>query len=252
MRLEGARVLITGGGAGLGLAFALDLASAGARVGVCDRNAESLAAAAAAAGERELSLWTAETDVTDEAGVERLFAHFVAHHGGIDVAVNNAGLARDGLLVKERGEAIEKYPLADWRTVIDVDLTGVFLTGREAAWHMVRQGTGGVIVSISSISRGGVFGQSAYSAAKAGVAAMTVVWAKELARHRIRVVALAPGFTNSDLTSALREDVKERIVAEIPCGRMAEPAEQAHALRFVLENDYITGRVVEVDGGLRV
>ncbi|MCZ7664688.1 MAG: SDR family oxidoreductase [Thermoleophilia bacterium] len=252
MRIAGSSVLITGGAHGLGRRFALDLAAAGARVGVCDLDEEGLRAVAKEALRAGSSLWSKRADVTDEVSVEALFAEFVAYHQGLDAAVNNAGIARDGLLVKQRGGRLEKLPLADWQRVIDVDLTGVFLCGREAAYHMVQHGSGGVIVSLSSVARGGVYGQTSYSAAKAGVAAMTVTWAKELARYGVRAVALAPGFTTTELTSALRVDVRERIVTQIPLGRVAEPAEQSSALRFVLENDYLTGRVIEVDGGLRV
>ncbi len=117
---------------------------------------------------------------------------------------------------------------------------------------MVQQGTGGVIVSISSISRSGNVGQTNYTATKAGVAAMTVTWAKELARHGIRAVAIAPGYVATEMTEAIREDIRERIVKQIPLGRMAAMEDISHAVRFVLENDYVSGRTIEVDGALRI
>ncbi|GAB4280943.1 MAG: hypothetical protein Kow0092_36470 [Deferrisomatales bacterium] len=127
-----------------------------------------------------------------------------------------------------------------------------FLCGREAAYHMVQQEGGGVIVSISSVCRHGNLGQTNYAASKAGLAAMTVVWAKELSRYGIRVAAIAPGSVSTEMTGSIRPDVREKIEGAIPLGRMGETDESSHALRFVLENRYVTGRVIEVDGGLRI
>lgn len=184
--------------------------------------------------------------------MERLFEDFCAAHGRIDAVVSNAGITRDAMLVRQRNGSLEKMPLDCWQKVIDVNLTGVFLCGREAAYHMVRQGTPGVIVCISSVCRQGNIGQTNYSAAKSGLAAMTVVWAKELARHGIREAALAPGYPTTEMTSGLREEVRQKIEKAIPAGRMGQTGEVSHALRFVLENDYVTGRVIEVDGGMRL
>lgn len=252
MQIREARVLITGGAQGLGRRFVLDLAAAGAKVGTCDMQVEELDTLRAQAAADGLEVWTAAADVAVESDVERLFADFVTAFGGIDAVVNNAGITRDALLVKVKDGRVDRMSLEAWQRVIDVDLTGVFLCAREAATHMVRQETGGVIVSISSISRGGNVGQTNYTAAKAGVAAMTVTWAKELARHGIRVAAIAPGYVATEMTDAIREDVRQRIVEKIPLGRMAAMADISHALRFVLENDYVSGRVIEVDGALRI
>lgn len=251
MKQEGARVLITGGARGLGKRFAFDLMEAGARVGICDMDAAGLSAAREEATALGRSLWTAEANVTDEPSVEQLFAGFVSAHGGIDVLVNNAGITRDALLVKVKDGRIENMPLGHWQAVMDVNLTGVFLCGREAASHMVTQDTGGLIVSISSISRHGTPGQSNYSATKAAVAAMTVVWAKELARYKVRAAAIAPGYVATEMVQAIRPEVLDKIVAQIPWGRLGDPAEISHALRFIIENDYVNGRVIEIDGGLR-
>ena len=127
-----------------------------------------------------------------------------------------------------------------------VTLTGVFLCGREAAAHMARLG-GGAIVNIASLSREGNFGQSNYSASKAGVAALTVVWAMELGRYGIRVNAIAPGFIETEMGATMRDDLKEKIMAGIPSGRLGRPEEIAHAAAFLLENDFVNGRVIEVE-----
>jgi 3-oxoacyl-[acyl-carrier protein] reductase len=250
--IAGSRILITGGARGLGRTFALDLAAAGAHIGVCDQDADGLAALERDAAEQELSVWTRQADVSDEAGVEQLFAAFVAQVGGIDAVVNNAGLNRDGLLIKRSGDTLVKLPLARWQAVIDVDLTGVFLCAREAAYHMVAQGSGGVIVSISSLSRQGNVGQTNYSAAKAGVVAMTRTWAMELSRYDIRAVVVSPGLTATEMALSMPEEARAQLTASIPLRRMGKPAEVSHAVRFVLENDFINGRTVDIDGGLRL
>ncbi|HEU4616514.1 MAG TPA: SDR family oxidoreductase, partial [Gammaproteobacteria bacterium] len=192
-------------------------------------------------------------NVAKEADVVSLFERAVEDFGGLDASIANAGILRDGLLIKAReGQPLEKLAVADWQAVIDVNLTGVFLCGREAAAHMARLGGGGSIINISSISRAGNFGQSNYSAAKAGVAALTVVWAKELARHAIRVNAIAPGFIATEMVAAMKPDMLEKMAAGIPAKRLGRPEEIAATAVFLLENDYVNGRVIEVDGGLRV
>jgi 3-oxoacyl-[acyl-carrier protein] reductase len=252
MEIAGTRVIVTGGARGLGRTFALDLAGAGARVGVCDVDEEALAELQNAASEAGLEIWTREADVVDEASVEGLFNAFVAEAGGLDAVVNNAGLNRDGLLVRKKGDVIEKLSLAKWQAVIDVDLTGVFLCSREAAYHMVAQGTGGAIVSISSLSWKGNVGQTNYSAAKGAIVSMTRTWAMELARYGIRAVAVAPGLTATEMAKSMPAEARERLTSAIPLRRMAEPAEVSHAVRFALENEYVNGRVIPVDGGLRL
>jgi 3-oxoacyl-[acyl-carrier protein] reductase len=142
--------------------------------------------------------------------------------------------------------------LAQWQAVIDVNLSGVFLCGREAATHMIKFGHGGAIINISSISRAGNAGQSNYSAAKAGVAAMAITWAKELSRFGIRTGAIAPGFVQTDILKDMKPEVLERTLAAVPLKRAGLADEIAHGVIFILTNDYFTGRVLEIDGGLRI
>jgi 3-oxoacyl-[acyl-carrier protein] reductase len=157
------------------------------------------------------------------------------------------------LLIKVKdGVVTDRMSLRQWQAVVDVNLTGVFLCGREAAAHMVKFGHGGVIINISSISRHGNAGQTNYAATKAGVAAMTVVWAKELARYGIRSGAIAPGFTNTDILSSMRPEVLQKVIAPVPLRRLGDPAEIAHAALFIVENDFFTGRCIDLDGGLRL
>jgi 3-oxoacyl-[acyl-carrier protein] reductase len=251
MNLEKTRIIITGGARGLGRAMAETLADQGARIGLIDLDPEALQATRTALPGRGHA--SAVANVTREAEVERAFAELTDELGGLDVLINNAGITRDGLLVKARdGQVVDRMSTEAWQQVLDVNLTGVFLCGRAAATHLVEAGRGGLIVNVSSISKAGNFGQTNYSATKAGVAAMSVTWASELARYGIRSVSLSPGFTRTDLVAAMPEKAIERITSAIPAGRLAEPGEMASAVRFIIENDYINGRDIAVDGGLRL
>ncbi|MBP2233252.1 3-oxoacyl-[acyl-carrier protein] reductase [Azospirillum agricola] len=253
MQLHGKTIVITGAAQGLGRAMAETLAGQGANLALVDVDEGGLRETAelcAKSGGRSRGY---AADVTNEQEVEALFKRVHDDFGGIDALVNNAGITRDGLLVKARNGKVETtLSLEAFRNVITVDLTGVFLCGREAAVWMIEGGKPGVIVNISSISRAGNLGQTNYSAAKAGVAAMTVVWAKELASHGIRVAAIAPGFCDTRLVAAIPTTVRDRIVSAIPLRRLARPDEIAQAALFVLQNDYLNGRVLDIDGGLRL
>lgn len=253
MQVKNAVIVITGGGQGLGRAMALNLAAQGARLALVDLNEEKLQETVAlvkeAGGDGHYYL----ANVAEEAAVESTFEQIVKDFGALDVVVNNAGITRDGLLVKAKdGEVTGKMTLTQWQQVMDVNLTGVFLCGREAAAQMIKLGSKGVIINISSISRAGNMGQTNYAAAKAGVVAMTVAWAKELSRYGIRTGAIAPGFIATDMVSAMPEEVLAKICAGIPLKRLGLPEEIAHTVRYIVENDYFSGRVVECDGALRI
>ena len=253
MQLSRKVVAITGGGRGLGRAMALAFATEGADVAVLDVSAGDLdetCAQCKALGVRAMSY---RTDVTDESQVIANLDAIVADFGRLDVLINNAGITRDALLVKAKdGQVLSKMSLAQWNAVVSVNLTGVFLCAREAADRMIRLGNGGLIINISSISREGNAGQTNYSAAKAGVAAMTVVWAKELARHGIRSAAIAPGFCATDILAAMKPELVARVTGAVPLQRLGDPAEIASTAVYIAENDFVNGRVIEVDGGLRL
>jgi 3-oxoacyl-[acyl-carrier protein] reductase len=158
---------------------------------------------------------------------------------------------RDGLLISIKDGQVSRMSLADFQSVVNVNLTGVFLCAREAASLMAQSG-GGVIVNLSSVSRAGNFGQTNYSAAKAGVDAMTITWSKELARYNIRVVAIAPGYTATEMVSGIKPAILDKLIATVPLKRLGRMPEISHAVQFVIENDFVNGRVLEIDGGLRV
>lgn len=244
--------VITGAARGLGLAFAKDLAEYGGRLALVDMNTEGLELAAKSLREQGAEVQYYTANVTSETEVSALFDKVEQDFGGIDGLINNAGITRDSMLVKRKGNEIETMSTSNWQQVIDVNLTGVFFCGREAAARMVKSNRQGVIVNISSICRNGNIGQSNYSAAKAGVAALTSTWGKELCRYGIRVGAIAPGFVNTEMVQQIRDDVLEKIKVLIPLGRLAEPKEVAHAARFIIENDYYSSRTLSLDGGFRL
>lgn len=253
MNLRDKTVVITGAGQGIGRAIAEDFAAAGANLALLDLRIEALQATVAACAGLGVTARAYTANVADEAAVESAMDAVIADFGRLDGLVNNAGIVKDGLLVKVKdGHVVDRMSLSQWQAVIDVNLTGVFLCGRAAAERMIRLGQGGVIVNISSISRAGNVGQTNYSAAKAGVAAMTVTWAKELGRYGIRSGAIAPGFVRTDILSSMKPEVLDKVLAPVPLKRLGEAAEIAQAARFIFENDFFTGRCLELDGGLRL
>jgi len=254
MDLQGKTIVITGGARGLGAAMARRLAAAGSKLALVDLDEAALAAMAdecRSAGAPIVSVH--KVNVANEQEVESLFAELAADFGELHGLVNNAGITRDALTVKYKdGEQISRMSLEQWQAVIDVNLTGVFLCGREAAAKMIELGCKGCIINISSISREGNMGQANYSAAKAGVQAIAVVWAKEFARYGIRAASIAPGFIGTEMVMAIKPEAREKLTAHIPAQRIGDPDEIAHAVQFIFENDYISGRCIDVDGALRL
>jgi 3-oxoacyl-[acyl-carrier protein] reductase len=253
MQLTHKTVVVTGGGRGIGRAVAERFGRDGAHVALLDVNAADLETTRSALEAAGVVARSYEVDVAAEEQVVATMDRIVGDFGRLDVMVNNAGILRDALLVKVKdGAVVGKMSLAQWQAVIDVNLTGVFLCGREAAGRMIRLGSGGVIINISSVSRHGNAGQSNYSAAKAGVAALSVVWAKELARYGIRTATIAPGGTRTDILSSMRPDMLEKLLAPVPLKRFGEPEEIAAAAAFIVSNDYFSGRCIDLDGGFRI
>jgi 3-oxoacyl-[acyl-carrier protein] reductase len=253
MDLKDKVIVITGAARGLGAAMAKRFATKGCKLALVDLDAASISDTVSACESFASAVKAYGANVADENQVTELFKQIVADLGGLDGLVNNAGITRDALLVKYKdGEVVSKMSLDQWQSVIDVNLTGVFLCGREAAEHMIKLNSKGVIVNISSISRAGNMGQTNYSASKAGVQAMAVTWGKELARYGIRTGSVAPGFINTEMVAGMKPEAREKLTAGIPLKRMGEPDEIANAVEFIFDNDYFTGRIIEVDGLLRL
>ncbi len=253
MQLSEVKAIVTGGASGMGRCFTLELVKAGASVTVADMSDEGMAAVAADAAELPGSIHTVSCDVSNEDSVMAMVNAAHESMGGLNALVNNAGIFRDGLLVKKDREtgAIKRMSLKKWNAVIAVDLTGPFLCTREFAAKVIETGTRpACVVNISSIARHGNPGQTNYSAAKAGLVADTKLWAQELARYGIRTGAVAPGFVDTPILQGMRPEVLDNMLKAVPLRRAASPEEVFLAVKFVLECGYFTGRCIDLDGGL--
>ncbi|QUJ70502.1 SDR family oxidoreductase (plasmid) [Photobacterium sp. GJ3] len=252
MDIKNSVIAITGAGQGLGQMMAITLAKAGADLALIDLNPEGLAQTRSQCQMLSSKALTYEVDVTQEHEVERVFDRIMDDFGQLDGLVNNAGILRDGLLVKVKDSEISKMSLEQFNAVMTVNVTGTFLCGREAAARMIQSQRPGAIINISSVARAGNFGQTNYAASKAAVATMAVCWAKELGRYGIRAAAVAPGVVRTAMADQLPQEAIERLEKMIPLGRVGQAQEIAHAVQYILENDYFTGRVLEIDGGMRM
>ncbi len=254
MKIEGSKWLVTGGGSGMGRHFTRGLALLGADVAFCDLSDEAIQAVTAECADLPGKVVGFKCNVAVSAEVDQLVTDAAAALGGLHAIVNNAGIIRDGLLIKQDKDTglISTLTDAKWQQVIDVNLTGVFNGARAFAKYHAENNAGqdGVIVSISSISRHGNMGQSNYSAAKAGIISMTKLWAGELAKYGIRTGAIAPGFTRTPILEGMPPEMLKKVVAPVPLKRMGEPEEIFMAVKFIAECGYFTGRCIDVDGGL--
>jgi 3-oxoacyl-[acyl-carrier protein] reductase len=252
MKLSDLKIIVTGGAQGMGAHFAHRLVEAGAQVAIGDVNEAGLASTKESA-KGPGKLHARKLDVANEPDVASFVAWAAESMGGLNGLVNNAGVLRDGLLVKKDREtgAVKMLTKEQWDTVIGINLTGATLMARDVVAHMVAKGTRpGVVVNMSSIARYGNRGQSNYSAAKAALAANTKTWAAEFAGFGIRVGAIAPGMVETPMTQGMNQKARDALVAAIPVGRVGVPEDIWLGVKFVLECDYFNGRTIDVDGGL--
>lgn len=249
MDLPGKKVIVTGGVRGLGRSIVDQLIASGAVVTVLDTDASGLENLS----KEQSEMTCLECDVSNYEQVLRTVAQYHEKFGAADILINNAGILYSAPLVKISSSGIEQHDVAMWNKVLAADLSSVFYMTACIVEKMITTRTRGVIVNISSVSASGNAGQSAYSAAKAGVNALTAVWAKELGPMGIRVVAVAPGFTETDSTkAAVSETALREIIKKVPLRRLGKPEEIAEGVLSVIQNDFFNGKVFELDGGLVV
>lgn len=250
MRLHAKICLITGGAAGIGRATAIRFAGENAKVVLCDVDEK--------AGEevaKECGGDFYKVNVVDREAVQQWVDEVVSKHKRIDVLVNNAGILKDGQLVKvKQGQLVKQMPEEDFDSVVKVNLKGVFNCTQAAAPYMINQGEGVILNATSVVGLDGNFGQTNYVATKAGVVGMTKVWARELGRYGIRVNAVAPGFIATEMVKSMPEKIIESMAAKIPLHHLGDPLDVANAYLFLASDDasYISGAVLRVDGGIVV
>ena len=253
MKLSDLKIIVTGAAQGMGAHFARRLAEAGAQVAAGDVLEEGLATLAETTRGLPGRVHTRRLDVSKEDDVGAFVEWAHGAMGGLNGLINNAGILRDGLLVKKdkaTGE-ITKLTKDKWDAVIGVNLTGATFMVRDTVAKMVAtEQKPGVVVNMSSVARHGNRGQSNYTSAKAALAANTVTWSREFAPFGVRVGAVAPGMVETPMTQGMNQKARDALVANIPVGRIGLPEDLWLAVKFVIECDYFNGRTIDVDGGL--
>jgi acetoacetyl-CoA reductase len=245
LNLQGAVAVVTGGSRGIGAAICEELGRAGAKV-VVNYSGSKEPAEEVASKIKEIGgggdAIVVQADVGDPEQAQHLIDEAVEQFGRVDVLVNNAGINSDATL--------DKMGVEDWDQVVQLDLNGCFYTVHAALPHMMEQESGAIINMSSFVGEAGNMGQANYSAAKAGLLGYTRTAALELAGSGITVNAICPGFIETDMVGAIPEEMQEKILKTIPMGRFGKPEEIAKAVRFVIENDYVTGATLDVNGGV--
>lgn len=244
MDFKGQVALVTGGARGIGKTIAEDLAKKGVNLAIADVSAESASETAKELAARGVRTQSLRLDVSKSDQVVKAFEDIVREFGRLDIVVNNAGITRDGLVLRMKEE--------DWDAVININLKGVFLCSKEAVKVMVKQKYGRIINIASVVAFMGNPGQANYSASKAGIVGLTKTVAREYASRGITVNAVAPGFIATAMTDALAENVKQEMLKSIPVGKFGSVEDVAHAVSFLAspESGYITGQVIHVNGGM--
>jgi len=249
MDLRNKKIIVTGGTGGIGKAVVQRLLDEGAIVGVFDIDLDGTNKLM----ESHHNLYGRLCDVSDSEQVKTSVNEFFCQFKTIDILINNAAFIYNSPLISLTKEGIRQHPIDMWNKVIATDLNSVFFMTLYVVEKMILTRTKGVIVNVSSIAAAGNAGQSAYSAAKAGVNGLTITWAKELSLFGIRVAGIAPGFTKTDTTlRSMNESVLNEWIKKVPLKRLGAPEEIAEGILFILRNDFCNGKILELDGGLRI
>lgn len=243
-RLEGKVALITGGAQGIGKAIAVRLAAEGASIALCDMNLDGAAASADEIVKDGAMAKAFFMNVSDEEKVNTAVEAVMAEFGKIDILINNAGITRDGLMIRMKKE--------DWDLVLLVNLTGTFLVSKSVVKHMMKARSGSIVNVASVVGIRGNVGQVNYSASKAGIIGLTKTMAKEFASRGITVNAVAPGYIQTEMTEHLSDEAKQAFMNDIPLKRPGTPQDVAAVAAFLASADasYITGQVIPIDGGM--
>jgi 3-oxoacyl-[acyl-carrier protein] reductase len=244
MNLKGQVAIVTGSAQGIGLAIAAALSREGARLVISDIREEAAAEAAkqlSAGGQESMAM---AANVADDASVKAMVDKVMSSWGKIDILINNAGITRDALLIRMKE--------ADWDAVLDINLKGVFHCTKAVLPVMTKQRSGKIVNIASIVGVMGNAGQANYVASKAAVIGLTKTTAREYASRGIAVNAVAPGFIQTAMTDALSQDVRQRLMEQIPLGRLGTPQDVANAVMFLVSEQagYITGQVLHVNGGM--
>jgi len=245
MHIKNKIAIVTGGASGLGKAIVEMLLSNGAKVCILDINKQALNNL-----EDSENIFKIVCDITKEEEIAKAIIQIKEEFSKIDILVNNAGILHSEPLINIMSKE-KRHSIENWQKVLNINITAPFVLGSYVAEQMIMSRTKGVIINISSISAKGNAGQSAYSAAKAGLESMTVVWAKELGSFGIRCIAVAPGFMDTDSThSAITQDTLNHVKKETPIKRLGKAEDIAKAVKFAIESDYMNGKTLQIDGGL--
>ncbi|MCS5620926.1 MAG: 3-oxoacyl-[acyl-carrier-protein] reductase [Nitrospinaceae bacterium] len=244
MELQNKVALVTGGAQGIGKTISEELVQNGAHVVLGDVNLEGAQATAEAINNNGGSASAVKIDVSNPAEVKQVFDSILKDKKPIDIMINNAGITRDGLMVRMKE--------ADWDRVLNINLKGTFLCSQQAAKQMMKQKSGAIVNIASIVGVMGNFGQANYSASKAGVIGLTKTLAREVASRGIRVNAVAPGFIDTEMTQVLDESVRQKLIEQIPLAKLGLPEDVARCVAFLVSDrsSYITGQVINVNGGM--
>ena len=244
MELDGKVALITGGAQGIGRVISEELAGHGAHVILGDVNLEGAEKTVAELKQAGAKASAVRIDVSSAADVQSVFDSIMKEYKPVDIVVNNAGITRDGLLVRMKE--------VDWDLVMNINLKGSFLCSQQAAKQMMKQKSGAIVNIASIVGIMGNFGQANYSASKAGLIGFTKTLAREVALRGIRANAVAPGFIDTEMTRVLEESVRAKLVEQIPLARLGQPEDVARCVSFLVSEkaSYITGQVINVNGGM--
>ncbi|MEK9628914.1 MAG: 3-oxoacyl-[acyl-carrier-protein] reductase [Nitrospinota bacterium] len=244
MELDGKIALVTGGAQGIGKIISEELAGQGAHVVLGDVNLEGAEKSAAEIKENGGKASAVRIDVSSSANVQEAFDSILKEYKPVDIVVNNAGITRDGLLVRMKE--------VDWDLVLNINLKGSFLCSQQAAKQMMKQKSGAIVNIASIVGVMGNFGQANYSASKAGLIGFTKTLAREVAPRGIRANAIAPGFIDTEMTRVLEESVRQKLIEQIPLARLGQPEDVARCVSFLVSEkaSYITGQVININGGM--